>query len=59
MNMVQNTVMNQTASVKDTESKFEAIASAIDSVNTIIGKIIKYLRVGIAEKNPITAIGER
>ncbi|WP_313568677.1 methyl-accepting chemotaxis protein [Acetoanaerobium noterae] len=58
MNMVQNTVMNQTASVKDTESKFEAIASAIDSVNTIIEKLNSSSVQLMENKNLIISLTE-
>ena len=58
MNIVQNTIMDQTSSVKDTEGKFEAIASAIDSVNTIIEKLNSSSVQLMENKNLIISLTE-
>ena len=58
MKVVQNTIIDQTTSVKDTEGKFEAIAKAIDSINSIIGKLNASSTQLIENKNLIISLTE-
>ncbi len=58
MNIVQNIIMDQTSSVKDTEGKFESIANAIDSVNDIIEKLNSSSLELMEKKNVIVSLTE-